>query len=443
MSARSIGNPDDRAYGPFIAASLLIGIFGGFALALVLSIDAAEGFSLGTRWFAVAQAHGHLQLIGFAGLFIAGMALRLAPRFAGQPLAFPGLVPLILVLLASAVILRGLSQPLADSDAMAAVLVVAALLEVAGATCFAVCILLTGRRAALSREPAALYFAFGSFWLFTQAILGAWWLIELACDGDRVLVSDRDRLLVGIQLFGFVLSFVSGVVSRALPTFFRFRTSPWFSQLTLGLFQSGVALFAVAGVIEVLSDDRRETVESLSLVVISVGLAASALLTGFWRPAQGLRPAARPMALPLKAAMLWLLIAGVYLAVVGSQAAVDGDAITFAQLDAVRHILALGVIFMLIVGMANLVVPDMALQRMTGRQTLSRGVAFSLALSLVVVLRTGDEIVGGILAADDRYRHWAYAAGIAIVILLVFGWLLLSAVRERTIILTQVSKTGD
>ena len=87
MSARSIGNPDDRAYRPFIAASLLIGIFGGFALALVLSIDAAEGFSLGTRWFAVAQAHGHLQLIGFAGLFIAGMALRLAPRFAA--ISFP------------------------------------------------------------------------------------------------------------------------------------------------------------------------------------------------------------------------------------------------------------------------------------------------------------------------------------------------------------------
>ena len=192
-----------------------------------------------------------------------------------------------------------------------------------------------------------------------------------------------------------------------------------------------------------LSDDRRETVESLSLVVISLGLAATALLTGFWRPAQGLRPAARPMALPLKAAMLWLLVAGVYLAVVGSQAAVEGDAITFAQLDAARHILAIGVIFMLIVGMANLVVPDMALQRITGRQTLWRGVAFSLVLSLVVVLRAGDEIVGGVLAADTRYRHWAYAAGIAIAILLVFAWLLLSAVRERPIILTQVSKTGD
>ncbi|HEX5939975.1 MAG TPA: hypothetical protein VFZ12_06410, partial [Dehalococcoidia bacterium] len=424
------------------AASLLIGLFGGFALALLLSIDAAEGFSLGTRWPATAQAHGHLQLIGFAGLFVAGMALRLAPRFAGHPLAFPHLVPLILVLLAGGVIMRGLSQPLADNDFMALALVAAVVFEVAGAAFFAICILPTVYHAALTGQPAALYFALGSLWLIIQATLGAWWLTELANDGELVLAGDRDRLLVGLQLFGFVLSFVSGVILRALPTFFRFRTPSQLSLLPFALLQAGVILFTLAGMTEVLGDDRPEIVESISYIAISAGLLVTALLTGFWRPAEGLRPAARSMAIPLRAAMGWLVVAAVYLAVVASRALVEGENITFPQLDSTRHILALGVVFMLIVGMANLVVPDMALQRMTGRQTFWRGVGFSLALSLVVVLRTGDELLGGVLAADDRFRHWAYAAAIAIAVLLVFAWLLIHAAREQPMTLTQVSKAA-
>jgi hypothetical protein len=438
VSARTVGNPDDRAYRPFIAASLLIGLLGGFSLALVLSIDAAGGFSLGIRWSAVAQAHGHLQLIGLAGLFVAGMALRLAPRFAGRPLYLSRSVPLILVLLTAAVVVRGLSQPLADRDYMAVALVGAALLEFAAAILFAVSIVGTVHRAAVSGQPSALYFAFGAAWLLFQAIIGAWWLIELASDGDLVLPADRDRLLVGVQLFAFVLSFVSGVVLRALPTFFRLRLPSQFSLLAFALFQAGVTLFVVAGMTEVLGDDRPEILESLSYLGIAAGLTVTALLTGFWRSAEGLRPSARPMALPLRAAMSWLLIAAVYLAVVALQAAADGDAITFPQLDAVRHILALGVILMLIIGMANLVVPDMAVQRITGRQTFWRGVTFSLALSLVVLLRAGDELLGGVLSADDRYRHWAYAAGIAMATLLAFGWLLIRAAREQPIILTEV-----
>src|SRR6185312_11993259 len=51
---------------PLIAAALVIGVVGGFALAAMLTVTRMLGVT-GLWWAAAAQAHGHLQLYGWAG----------------------------------------------------------------------------------------------------------------------------------------------------------------------------------------------------------------------------------------------------------------------------------------------------------------------------------------------------------------------------------------
>ncbi len=97
---------------PYLRAALLLGCGGGFALATVLTLAPLFGIPLSTWWAATVQTHGHLQLFGWAGLFVVGVALYFLPRLRGIPLARPELLPWILGIYVLGLVLRFLSQPL-------------------------------------------------------------------------------------------------------------------------------------------------------------------------------------------------------------------------------------------------------------------------------------------------------------------------------------------
>src|SRR5215472_2315794 len=98
---------------PFLGAALAVGTAGGFLLATVLTLSLALKVSLGPWWAAMAQAHGHLQLYGWAGLFVLGVALHFLPRLRGTPLTYPQAVPWMLGAQLASIILRGVAQPMA------------------------------------------------------------------------------------------------------------------------------------------------------------------------------------------------------------------------------------------------------------------------------------------------------------------------------------------
>ena len=76
----------------FLLASLAFAVLGGFTLAVALPVERAlDRFDVG--WLSHAQVHGHLQVMGFAGLFVIGVASRLGPRFAGSRIDEPAWLP--------------------------------------------------------------------------------------------------------------------------------------------------------------------------------------------------------------------------------------------------------------------------------------------------------------------------------------------------------------
>src|SRR5438067_9485103 len=117
---------------PLLSAALLLGTGGGFVLATVLTLTEALHAPLGPWWEALVQAHGHLQLYGWAGLFVLGVALHFFPRLRGAPLAIPKLVPWLLGALVTGLLLRAFSQPLfvvTGSVLWSILLIVSGLLE--------------------------------------------------------------------------------------------------------------------------------------------------------------------------------------------------------------------------------------------------------------------------------------------------------------------------
>src|SRR5450759_646058 len=126
-----------------VIASLAIAVLGGFPLGILAALGGGRDIGLGARWTPIVQAHGHLQLVGFVGLFIVGIAYHVLPRFKNTDLALPRLALPSIALLALGAVLRTITQPWADSGAMGFLLFVSGVLELAGAVTFTAVLLAT------------------------------------------------------------------------------------------------------------------------------------------------------------------------------------------------------------------------------------------------------------------------------------------------------------
>jgi uncharacterized protein involved in response to NO len=64
----------------FLGTALATAILGGFGLAGHLRFVIGFGLPLGPAFPALVQAHGHAQLVGWAGLLVMGFSLHFIPR---------------------------------------------------------------------------------------------------------------------------------------------------------------------------------------------------------------------------------------------------------------------------------------------------------------------------------------------------------------------------
>ena len=364
-------------------------------LAISLPIDAALSHPVGARWYSHAQVHGHLQTIGFAGLFIVGVSYFLMPGFSRRPLAFPRLAPLTLWLLVVGVLLRTIGQPMADRAPMAALLAVGAWPEVAGAACYAASVAGTTARSARRGEVFALMF-----------MAGAGWLTELARDGVTVLTVARSSTLVVMQVFGFHLAFIVGIVLHVFPTFFATKRMP--PPVVLGaaaLVQVGVVVIIVARLIADGPGADTWAIEDAGQIALGTGLLWAGVLTGWWHGPAHMTRIAKRFAAILWPAMLWLAAAAVLTIVFAVRALGRSDLPSGIERDTVLHIVTIGVVLMLIIGMAQLL-PQFASERIAGRQSRWRSETFGLALSAAVVLRAGAATSSRTCRGNRRAGLW-------------------------------------
>lgn len=373
-----------KRVAPVIGAALLIGTCGGFALATVLTLTAMLGLVNGPWWLGVAQAHGHLQLYGWAGLLVIGVALHFVPRLRGYPLALPRLVPWLLGALVVSLLLRALCQPLATTANVIPWrfgLILSGILECAALLGFVGLIALTLTHGPkLTLRPAFR----GVFPL----IAGAFTALGLACivnlvnmclalTNGGIVINAGDDLNVTLGLFGFLMPMALAMSAQSLPMYAGLDAFPRKALWPLAaLYFTGLLLFCLGTPGLLSPGGLTGSIEGLGMLLVGtvllifIGVFLSlmrkrgrlpkrvadlapqprALARSYQTKVAKERGAFGPFVALIASAYLWAMLAGILLVFDGGTL-LAGSAPPFA-LDAIRHSLAVGFIALLICGIA-------------------------------------------------------------------------------------------
>jgi uncharacterized protein involved in response to NO len=411
----------------------VIGVVGGFALATALTVSQALHIPGGRWWPATAQAHGHLQLYGWAGLFVLGVLLHFLPRLRGTPLAYPEAVRWLLSALIAGLALRAAGQlwlatagsGVTRAGVATAALIVSGLLEgiaLVGLVALATATLLRGP--ALATRPALqgvlplLGIALTS--LAMAAVVNLANVVSATAGGSHGIVSGAgDTLNVTLGLFGYLVPVALAMSAQSLPLYAGLRAFPraalWplaglyaagllalcvgavglggaaWSQLdALGMLLLGGTLLAFVAVFLKLMRSRGTLPTKIERLAPSADRAA----TSYRSHLAAQKAAYGPFVQLVASAYLWAALAGVLLIADGVAGLIADD--MPVAIDAIRHSLAVGFIALLICGIAPRMLPGFS----GGRIRSSRLVTATLWLGNgAAVLRVGSLLAQPLLSA--------------------------------------------
>jgi uncharacterized protein involved in response to NO len=449
---------------PLLRAALLLGAGGGFALAALLTTTQALRLPAGLWWQAAAQAHGHVQLYGWAGLFVLGVGLHFLPRLRGAPLVHPRLLPWCLGLLVAGLLARALGQPLLAASAAPAwqmLTSVSGALELLSVTGLIAVAALTLTAGPPMRTRKA-------FWGVAPFLAGAFAALEVAAlvngantfalSGSTMSLvpGSADELNISLGLFGFLVPMALAMSAQSLPLYAGLEAFPRRLLWPLGgAYFAGLSAFCAGIVAQASGSALGDALRGLGMLAMgSVLLTFIAVFLRMMR-ARGRLPervasltpepettrrhytatlaSARgdfgPFVGLVASAYLWAMFAGVLLLVDGSALLLGGQ--MPVTLDAVRHALAIGFVALLICGIAPRMVPGFA----GGRIASPRYVCATLWLgNLSAVLRVGSILLAPALASgggatlDSLLFGLSGPAGLALALCLALNlWPALSA----------------
>lgn len=409
---------------PWLRAALLLGACGGFVFATILSMSLGFSLQIGSWWSALAQAHGHLQVYGWVGLFVLGVSLHFLPRLRGTPLAAPRFVPWLLGTLVVSLCLRGLSQPLLT---LAGAEIWRFLLIMSGVTeCVAVLgtIALLGttflQGPPLSSRPAFQ----GTFPLMAVAFcsLGLASIVNLvnvvqASAAAGLIGETGDYLNVTLGLLGFLLPMALAMSVRSLPMYAGLEAFPSSAIRSLSLvYIVGLALMCLSKLLTIAPVWLEGSGMLLvgGVLLLFIGIFLKLMRTRGRLPQKVAQLASRPQQVAqsykthvsrerntygpfvalVASAYLWAMLGAILLIIEGVGLLLSGSYLF--PIDAIRHSLAIGFIALLICGIAPRMIPGFSggtiasSKLVTATLWLGNGAALlrvgSLLLSPVLVL---------------------------------------------------------
>jgi hypothetical protein len=421
---------EDRSYLGYIAAAMASALAGGFLLAVWMPLAATDTIGPSDRVPWMIQAHGWIQLQGWGGLFVAGMGIRLIPRFAGRkPVPRTVTLPLLAILVVPValrlVIAPWASGGLADSGAIAI-----GVSSAAGQLGVATVLAWTLSKGRKPREPWRYFAWAGTAWWAAWALLSLFFIPYGAASPPGYLNALDNDALLWVVMLGPIGNFIWAVQSRSVPVFFGRKTPSVAKTLAPGvLYNAGAALLVVST-----ADVRSpEDWSGAAFVLAGAALLVLPLLCGsVWGEAKRLRPRAKPAARFVLAANVSAVLAGVLLCSAGLRMLTGDDgSIPVHTRDAARHLFGIGLITMLILGMARLVAPVFALERTEdGVPRALEGAPFWLLLA-ALVLRAGSALLAEPLGYESRMHTASLAGLLAWLAIAIFAFSVLRAVRAE------------
>jgi uncharacterized protein involved in response to NO len=417
---------------PLLKTALLMGVGGGFLLATILTVTYGLSVPLGAWWEALAQAHGHLQVYGWAGLFVLGVALHFLPRLRGTPLLGARLVPWLLGVLIASLVLRAVSQPLLSiypANVWRLGLVGSGILEVAAYTCVLSLMVLTalsGPRP--TTRPAywsVLPFFAGAFCsLGITSIINLVNLVQTA-QGSGLVPSTGDTLNVTLGLFGFLVPVAVAMSARSLPMYAGLDGFPrrvlwplagaYFAGLLLlcigvdggplpaqrASISAGLGMVLLGGVVLLfvgifLSLIRRRG--QLPDRVAELAPSPETLARSYQRQVKEEQTQYGPFVGLVASAYLWAALGALQLLIDGGSLLATGSELV--AFDAVRHSFAIGFIALLICGIAPRMLPSFSGGKIASPKLVSATLWLGNAAA---VLRVGPILFAPLLASAQGF----------------------------------------
>ncbi len=288
---------DRRVHEPYVLAAIIVALTAGFGYGAILLGAIAFKIPIGAWWIALAQAHGHAQLFGWAGLFVLGVGLFFLPRLRGTTLARPELAPYALMCLSISIALRVLAQPLGASTdtsipqgAFVAALgrsgiALSGIIELGGVALIITMLVSAVRRARpLGAEapivPVRPYLATAFISLVLASFINAILSIYTALSDNFIFSATWDDALVHLMIFGFIVPIAMSLSVRNLPLFMRLAMPPRRELLPLWIaYVTGLVLRLAGGIAHLFVNDH--TVE-LQLGAVGAILEGGAILAFVW-----------------------------------------------------------------------------------------------------------------------------------------------------------------
>ena len=345
----------------FLIASLVLTLTLGATTGMVNLLRIAAG---GDVAMDHRQIHGHTQILGFAAMFLMGIAYHALPRVLGLAGFKPAGARPAFWLMLSGVLLRNLGQPFGFFPWGRAASLLSAGLEIAAGLLFARFVftaLAAGQTGKYDRSDWLYRFVRAGtlYLLMTLGVLaaqGVWLAGHLETD----LPVSLSEPFTFASLYGFLLAWIYGFGSRMVSMFLG--TGPSRNMLTgiaLRTQASGV-LLALASWLPFLPDAAALALRDTALALVAISALAYLAGHGFlWR--RPVFPAMRAPGAPtvaIRAAFgflgLWALLE---LAAVLLSRFTTLPAQNSWWADAARHIFSIGFLTLLIVGMSLRVLP--------------------------------------------------------------------------------------
>jgi NnrS protein/uncharacterized protein DUF542 len=345
----------------FILGSLFLTLTLGATTGMVNLLRIAAG---GDVPISHRQIHGHTQILGFAALFLMGIAYHALPRILGIGGLRPVSARSAFWLMFSGVVLRNVGQPLGFYPIGRLLSLVSAGMEVASILLFAVFVVGLLRRVGQGKydrqDPILAFVALGtSFFVVAGAFVaaqGAW----LAGHVETAAPTDLTEPFYFATLYGFLLAWIYGFGNRVVSLFLGVGPA------LAGTPKAALALQALAVPLYLASYLPALAMPS-SLLLRDAGMSAAALSAVVYLVGHGLvwRRATLPM-LPtpgrptfaIRCAFgclgLWALLE------IGAVVVVRFTRFPARNLwwtDAARHTFTIGFLTLLIVGMSLRILP--------------------------------------------------------------------------------------
>ena len=369
----------------FVWGALAMALLVGFAIGAHLTAVLGLGFGPGRAFASFVQVHGHIQLVGWAGLFIMGISLHVLPRFAGAPITRSQPITWTLWLMISGLLLRTVGQtvlPYLNEGGWfkltQTAVVASGGLELVGIGLYITLIAQAMRVArATARGPVMAVAPFvGSMLLgwTGYAVLNASLLIEMVRDQQVIVEPSWNHL--AIQVFvGLVLLPIAFVFSvRFLPLYLRLEVPVWSVRKAAYAYLLGWAIETVPVVPPLAQAAPKLAFVGAQLgmglkggvvlwIIWQLGVLSTWRRQGLGRKGRAARPAKPNRELfgrfdwLIVSAYLWLGLGAFYEIIIGMTTLV-GIA-TGISPDAVRHLYLLGFVSLLIFGMGARLLPGL------------------------------------------------------------------------------------